>query len=79
MNAEYNKWYKCQEGTMPEDLVGINANGHETPNVLTARKNEFATCGYHLHIDFRIKGNIRWRWVNGAEVLAWMLPEPYKE
>lgn len=79
MKAEYNHWYKCQEGQMPEDLITLDENGRETRNVLIARKNEFAELGYHLFLDFRIKGREKWRWANVTEVLAWMLPEPYKE
>lgn len=73
MKAEYNKWYKCQKGTMPEDFENVESLGVVT-----------YFGGNEIDTDVRV--GHEWNSVIISDYphlverpIAWMLPEPYKE
>lgn len=90
MKVEYNKWCKCEKGTMPEDFENIHLTKgflHEssedsillcvvtetgsTMRSMDLCKTEGGVNGFtSIHNDY---------YNNWDKVLAWMLPEPYKE
>lgn len=67
MKAEYNKWYKCEEGTMPEDFG-------TTYMALVVRFNDKDKS---LGLTQRVKWLKNYKWVKSGLILTWMLPEPY--
>lgn len=75
MNAVYNKWYKCQKGTMPEDFENVY-----TKDVVVCNTNN-GHSWFALSIDCRTTdANNDWKWFfSNTKRVAWMLPEPYKD
>lgn len=80
MKVKYNKWYKCEKGTMPEDfdnmLDGKTFSGKPCAKEVVV----YRSVGV-LSIDHRVADcNTDWRWsYPNFHNIAWMLPEPYKE
>lgn len=78
MIAEYNKWYRCKEGQMPEDFENIykhfdkdHTNIHYTERVEVYTpelfdKNIYPDCRYK---DYSNKNNV-WKWVTFKEVVV---------
>jgi len=76
MKAEFNKWYKCQEGQMPEDFENVRDDEDSTVQVV------LLDPGRCFDADFRTvneKGIWEWDCYKDGNKKAWMLPEPYKE
>lgn len=77
MIAEYNHWYKCQEGQMPEDFSNIKEN-----EMVIVTETKYYNKGTRISVDYRYKDTQEdrtWYYDRNGYYLVWMLPEPYKE
>lgn len=83
MIAEYNHWYKCQEGQMPEDFENIPTfcDGDVTENVTVWYELDSHIGSAHRRYIYSEEENWHWEWntYRDDSILAWMLPESYKE
>lgn len=85
MIAEYNKWYKCEKGTMPEDFDNLREPYVPERETITLVVSVHYANTSFIDSGFRRKENegiYHWRGLScskGCSIEAWMLPKPYKE
>lgn len=71
MKAEYNKWYKCEEGQMPEDFENVLDN----PVITWEDTSTFISpMGFDRRVCDDIDG---WRWETNQNPEAWLIIKPY--
>lgn len=84
MIAEYDKWYKAKKGTMPEDFENTkmkDSNSRKLVVVQTPYTDEDDGIDCQHREEWKEDGESGYQWQDYAdkEVIAWKLPEPYKE
>lgn len=80
MIAEYDKWYECVDGQMPEDFENCidTDEPRYTYTVLLSFGDVHPTL---METDFRMKRGNGYVWRNAHNytgVIAWKLPRPYR-
>lgn len=84
MKAEYDHWYKCQEGQMPEDFENTKMNGSSFRKLVVVQtpytdEDDGLDAQHREEWEEFGASGYQWQDYEDKEVIAWKLPKPYKE